>query len=162
MCFPVSIFLDIAWIADKALIFRLASPIRTCPWFARQNLKAVKSFHAFRESLILFVRLKQLSFSPNLPQTKKQPDPKARLLFGPSDRIRTCGLMVPNHPRYQLRYTRIDIFQWRSHRTTLLLYGEKSPLSSRKPLNLCNAGIENEIFLKIEAKPFRYAIINVL
>ena len=26
---------------------------------------------------------------------------------GPSDRIRTCGLMVPNHPRYQLRYTRI-------------------------------------------------------
>ena len=27
--------------------------------------------------------------------------------YGPSDRIRTCGLMVPNHPRYQLRYTRI-------------------------------------------------------
>ena len=26
---------------------------------------------------------------------------------GPSDRGRTCGLMVPNHPRYQLRYTRI-------------------------------------------------------
>ena len=26
---------------------------------------------------------------------------------GPSDRIRTCGLMVPNHARYQLRYTRI-------------------------------------------------------
>ena len=25
---------------------------------------------------------------------------------GPSDRIRTCGLMVPNHARYQLRYTR--------------------------------------------------------
>ena len=28
-------------------------------------------------------------------------------LPGPSDRVRTCGLMVPNHPRYQLRYTRI-------------------------------------------------------
>ena len=28
-------------------------------------------------------------------------------LYGPSDRVRTCGLMVPNHPRYQLRYTRI-------------------------------------------------------
>lgn len=27
--------------------------------------------------------------------------------YGPSDRVRTCGLMVPNHPRYQLRYTRI-------------------------------------------------------
>lgn len=23
--------------------------------------------------------------------------------YGPSDRVRTCGLMVPNHPRYQLR-----------------------------------------------------------
>ncbi len=30
-------------------------------------------------------------------------------LAGPSDRVRTCGLMVPNHPRYQLRYTRIDM-----------------------------------------------------
>ncbi len=27
--------------------------------------------------------------------------------YGPSDRVRTCGLVVPNHPRYQLRYTRI-------------------------------------------------------
>ena len=27
--------------------------------------------------------------------------------YGPSDRVRTCGLMVPNHPRYQLRHTRI-------------------------------------------------------
>ncbi len=26
--------------------------------------------------------------------------------FGPSDRDRTCGLMVPNHARYQLRHTR--------------------------------------------------------
>ena len=29
--------------------------------------------------------------------------------FGPSDRDRTCGLMVPNHPRSQLRHTRISI-----------------------------------------------------
>ena len=27
--------------------------------------------------------------------------------YGPSDRVRTCGLMVPNHPRYQLRHTRL-------------------------------------------------------
>ena len=27
--------------------------------------------------------------------------------FGPSGEIRTHGLMVPNHARYQLRYTRI-------------------------------------------------------
>ena len=26
--------------------------------------------------------------------------------YGPSDRIRTCGLVVPNHARYQLRNTR--------------------------------------------------------
>ena len=26
-------------------------------------------------------------------------------IFGRSDRIRTCGIMVPNHARYQLRYT---------------------------------------------------------
>ena len=29
------------------------------------------------------------------------------MIFGPSDRVRTCGLMVPNHPRYQLRHTRL-------------------------------------------------------
>ncbi len=29
---------------------------------------------------------------------------------GPSDRIRTCGIVVPNHARYQLRYTRICCF----------------------------------------------------
>ena len=28
-------------------------------------------------------------------------------LTGPSGEIRTHGLMVPNHARYQLRYTRI-------------------------------------------------------
>ena len=33
-------------------------------------------------------------------------------LCGPSDRVRTCGLMVPNHPRYQLRYTRIFTFRF--------------------------------------------------
>ena len=29
---------------------------------------------------------------------------------GPSDRIRTCGIVVPNHARYQLRYTRLFKF----------------------------------------------------
>ena len=29
---------------------------------------------------------------------------------GPSDRVRTCGLMVPNHPRYQLRHTRLYLY----------------------------------------------------
>ena len=32
------------------------------------------------------------------------------LPFGPSGEIRTHGLMVPNHARYQLRYTRIWTF----------------------------------------------------
>ena len=29
-------------------------------------------------------------------------------LFGPSGGIRTHGLMLPKHPRYQLRYTRSE------------------------------------------------------
>ncbi len=28
-------------------------------------------------------------------------------LFGPSDRIRTCGILLPKQARYQLRYTRL-------------------------------------------------------
>jgi hypothetical protein len=65
----------------------------------------------------------------HLPQTKKSLPIQGRLFFGPSDRVRTCGLMVPNHPRYQLRYTRI-------HRNILsqyaLLYEKNGVLSSRK------------------------------
>ena len=38
---------------------------------------------------------------------------------GPSDRVRTCGLMVPNHPRYQLRYTRIYVLFRAPHRERL-------------------------------------------
>ena len=30
---------------------------------------------------------------------------------GPSDRIRTCGILLPKQARYQLRYTRICTFQ---------------------------------------------------
>ncbi len=30
--------------------------------------------------------------------------------FGPSDRIRTCGIVLPKHARYQLRYTRLFSF----------------------------------------------------
>ena len=26
--------------------------------------------------------------------------------YGPSDRIRTCGILLPKQARYQLRYTR--------------------------------------------------------
>ena len=29
---------------------------------------------------------------------------------GPSDRIRTCGILLPNHAFYQLNYTRIFTF----------------------------------------------------
>ena len=33
-------------------------------------------------------------------------------LHGPSGEIRTHGLMVPNHARYQLRYTRIQLYHY--------------------------------------------------
>ena len=29
---------------------------------------------------------------------------------GPSDRIRTCGILLPKQARYQLRYTRLFVF----------------------------------------------------
>ena len=31
-------------------------------------------------------------------------------LYGPSDRIRTCGILLPKQARYQLRYTRLLSF----------------------------------------------------
>ena len=31
-------------------------------------------------------------------------------LYGPSDRIRTCGILLPKQARYQLRYTRLFSF----------------------------------------------------
>ena len=41
-------------------------------------------------------------------QNKKSSKPYGfKDFFGPSGEIRTHGLMVPNHARYQLRYTRI-------------------------------------------------------
>ena len=30
--------------------------------------------------------------------------------YGPSDRIRTCGILLPKQARYQLRYTRLLSF----------------------------------------------------
>ena len=42
------------------------------------------------------------------------------LFNGPSDRVRTCGLMVPNHARYQLRYTRNCCLSARSLYTMFL------------------------------------------
>ncbi len=33
-----------------------------------------------------------------------------RAFLGPSDRIRTCGILLPKQARYQLRYTRIRYF----------------------------------------------------
>ena len=36
--------------------------------------------------------------------------------YGPSDRIRTCGILLPKQARYQLRYTRICTFRCGSMR----------------------------------------------
>ena len=37
-------------------------------------------------------------------------------LHGPSDRIRTCGILLPKQARYQLRYTRITDVLYRKIR----------------------------------------------
>ena len=61
--------------------------------------------------------------------------------FGPSDRVRTCGLMVPTHPRYQLRYTRIFTIQFtfrRFSQTTRATPRNKqnnTPLAGSRPAN---------------------------
>lgn len=50
---------------------------------------------------------------PELPANKKAECPQRILKsykdtpHGPSDRIRTCGILLPKQARYQLRYTRI-------------------------------------------------------
>ena len=38
---------------------------------------------------------------------KKTPTVSQLAFFGPSDRIRTCGILLPKQVRYHLRYTRI-------------------------------------------------------
>ena len=54
----------------------------------------------------------------------KRRNPESRYgdpgFLGPSDRVRTCGLMVPNHARYQLRYTRKYSFTTRETRYSRL------------------------------------------
>ena len=41
---------------------------------------------------------------------EKPPVPAVFQEFGPSDRIRTCGILLPKQARYQLRYTRMRLF----------------------------------------------------
>ena len=47
-----------------------------------------------------------VQLSQNNLENKKTEYPEGYSV-GPSGEIRTHGLMVPNHARYQLRYTRI-------------------------------------------------------
>ena len=59
-----------------------------------------------RFSLSLFYKLTAHCPRVFFCRIKRAPAKAGALLFGPSDRIRTCGIVVPNHARYQLRYTR--------------------------------------------------------
>ncbi len=54
--------------------------------------------------------LPTFGFSKILLNFDKKINSKFNLLlkYGRGDRDRTCGLMVPNHARYQLRYTSIN------------------------------------------------------
>ena len=49
---------------------------------------------------------------------------------GPSDRIRTCGIMLPKHARYQLRYTRITTIRIISH-SERIFKGENTAVTVR-------------------------------
>ena len=62
-------------------------------------------------------------------------------VFGPSDRVRTCGLMVPNHPRYQLRYTRLFDFRFQKFSLSVVIPVVKGVFAAsfrqrRKPANI--------------------------
>ena len=45
-----------------------------------------------------------------LLNTAKDRPERRSFLYGPSDRIRTCGILLPKQARYQLRYTRLLSF----------------------------------------------------
>ena len=61
---------------------------------AAQILRRDNQRIAFRETQTIYIEnpLKSCDFSG---------------FYGPSDRIRTCGILLPKQARYQLRYTRI-------------------------------------------------------
>ena len=47
---------------------------------------------------------------------KKEGHLTMTFFFGPSDRIRTCGILLPKQARYQLRYTRIRVLLYRKRK----------------------------------------------
>ena len=63
-------------------------------------------------SLFLFVKViffadAKGKHAPLIYENKKHHTKRYRAFYGRDDRIRTCGIMVPNHARYQLRYISI-------------------------------------------------------
>ena len=53
----------------------------------------------------------------NIPQIEMMCCVTVRIVWsGPSDRIRTCGILLPKQARYQLRYTRIRLLLYRKRK----------------------------------------------
>ena len=50
----------------------------------------------------------RIEFFKSVTGPKKR-EPNGSLFFGPSDKIRTCGILLPKQARYQLRYTRKSV-----------------------------------------------------
>ena len=82
--------------------------------------------------------------------------------YGRSDRVRTCGLMVPNHPRCQLRHTPII----KGTRETCLGGNNRArtydPLLVRQMLSQLSYAPENEksiTYLNAYVKHFFYFAI---
>ena len=49
---------------------------------------------------------------------------------GPSDRIRTCGILLPKQARYQLRYTRIRLLLYRKRKeNATVIFGNLSGIA---------------------------------
>ena len=89
------------------------------------------SFCALRTSLSCFSTA-QNSFKMTHQSKKQERGSSSLLLFGRSDRIRTCGIDVPNVARYQLRHTPIMFLIhtfWCALSYGLLLYQSTGSLS---------------------------------
>ena len=67
----------------------------------------------------------------NIPQIEMMCCVTVRIvLSGPSDRIRTCGILLPKQARYQLRYTRIQLLLYRKRKeNATVIFGNLSGIA---------------------------------
>ena len=113
---------------DNTGKFKILSCLRRKYW-STTSLGLVRDFTILAAGFILSPFRFALSFCPSdhicyvvnlnskieLLTQKNRPTGGFSKKGGPSDRIRTCGILLPKQARYQLRYTRINAMQILAH-----------------------------------------------